>query len=257
MNAAVLASGYGKAAGAEAPARRLRFLAARLASGALQPVPAHAARRAARALDARQLADVRRDGPDVAGGLALQPQPGRREPAHRHPRRGDRLRAASPRARSSSSSPRPTCAPAAAGCSATTRSRRDVLLASACLPTMFQAVEIDGEDYWDGGYSGNPTMTPLIRECDRGGHHPGADQPHRAAGHAAHGARHPQSPQRGLLQRRAAEGAAHDGAAAPQVAKPDSEEGAALGAHAHPPHQPATPWSSSATRRSSTPSGSS
>jgi len=42
----------------------------------------------------------------------------------------------------------------------------DVLLASACLPTMFQAVEIDGEPYWDGGYSGNPTITPLIRESD-------------------------------------------------------------------------------------------
>ena len=41
----------------------------------------------------------------------------------------------------------------------------DVLLASACLPTMFQAVEIDGEPYWDGGYSGNPSMSPLIREC--------------------------------------------------------------------------------------------
>jgi NTE family protein len=41
----------------------------------------------------------------------------------------------------------------------------DVLLASACLPTMFQAVEIDGEAYWDGGYSGNPTMTPLVQEC--------------------------------------------------------------------------------------------
>ena len=32
----------------------------------------------------------------------------------------------------------------------------DVLLASACLPTMFQAVEIDGEAYWDGGYSRQP-----------------------------------------------------------------------------------------------------
>jgi NTE family protein len=42
----------------------------------------------------------------------------------------------------------------------------DVLLASACLPTMFQAVEIDGEAYWDGGYSGNPTITPLIRESN-------------------------------------------------------------------------------------------
>jgi len=41
----------------------------------------------------------------------------------------------------------------------------EVLLASACLPTLFQAVEIDGEPYWDGGYSGNPTLTPLIREC--------------------------------------------------------------------------------------------
>ena len=41
----------------------------------------------------------------------------------------------------------------------------EVLLASACLPTMFQAVEIDGDVYWDGGYSGNPTITPLVREC--------------------------------------------------------------------------------------------
>ena len=41
----------------------------------------------------------------------------------------------------------------------------EVLLASACLPTMFQAIEIDGDPYWDGGYSGNPTITPLIREC--------------------------------------------------------------------------------------------
>jgi NTE family protein len=41
----------------------------------------------------------------------------------------------------------------------------DALLASACLPTMFHAVEIEGEIYWDGGYSGNPTITPLVREC--------------------------------------------------------------------------------------------
>ncbi len=42
----------------------------------------------------------------------------------------------------------------------------DVLLASACLPTMFRAIEIDGEAYWDGGYVGNPTITPLVRETD-------------------------------------------------------------------------------------------
>jgi NTE family protein len=42
----------------------------------------------------------------------------------------------------------------------------DVLLASGCLPTLFQAVEIDGEAYWDGGYAGNPTITPLVRESN-------------------------------------------------------------------------------------------
>ncbi len=41
----------------------------------------------------------------------------------------------------------------------------DVLLASACLPQLFQAIEIDGETYWDGGYSGNPSIMPLVLEC--------------------------------------------------------------------------------------------
>ena len=36
------------------------------------------------------------------------------------------------------------------------------LLASACLPSVFQAVEIDGESYWDGGYAGNPSLWPLF-----------------------------------------------------------------------------------------------
>jgi len=38
----------------------------------------------------------------------------------------------------------------------------DALLASACLPSLFQAVEIDGESYWDGGYVGNPAIYPLV-----------------------------------------------------------------------------------------------
>jgi NTE family protein len=42
----------------------------------------------------------------------------------------------------------------------------DVFLASACLPLVFQAIEIDGEPYWDGGYMGNPPLFPLIGECD-------------------------------------------------------------------------------------------
>jgi NTE family protein len=38
----------------------------------------------------------------------------------------------------------------------------DALLASACLPQIFRAVEIEGQPYWDGGYSGNPALWPLI-----------------------------------------------------------------------------------------------
>lgn len=38
----------------------------------------------------------------------------------------------------------------------------DVVLASACLPLLFQAVEIDGEHYWDGGFMGNPALFPLF-----------------------------------------------------------------------------------------------
>jgi NTE family protein len=40
------------------------------------------------------------------------------------------------------------------------------VMASACLPTVFQAVEIDSEHYWDGGYAGNPAIHPLIYQCD-------------------------------------------------------------------------------------------
>ncbi|MGN6665390.1 MAG: patatin-like phospholipase family protein [Trinickia sp.] len=41
----------------------------------------------------------------------------------------------------------------------------DAVLASACVPTLFQAVSIDGEHYWDGGYMGNPAIYPLIYQC--------------------------------------------------------------------------------------------
>jgi NTE family protein len=42
----------------------------------------------------------------------------------------------------------------------------EVVMASACLPQLFQAVEIDGNTYWDGGYLGNPPLLPLIAESD-------------------------------------------------------------------------------------------
>jgi NTE family protein len=40
------------------------------------------------------------------------------------------------------------------------------VLASSCLPFLMHAVEIDGERYWDGGFSGNPALFPLIYECE-------------------------------------------------------------------------------------------
>jgi NTE family protein len=41
----------------------------------------------------------------------------------------------------------------------------DAVMASACLPLLFQAVEIDGIPYWDGGYAGNPVIEPFLEEC--------------------------------------------------------------------------------------------
>ncbi len=42
----------------------------------------------------------------------------------------------------------------------------DTVMASACLPFLYHAVEIDGEAYWDGGYMGNPPLFPLVDETD-------------------------------------------------------------------------------------------
>lgn len=42
----------------------------------------------------------------------------------------------------------------------------EAILASACLPQLHRAVEIDGAFYWDGGFTGNPVLNPLIRVCN-------------------------------------------------------------------------------------------
>ena len=42
----------------------------------------------------------------------------------------------------------------------------DVVMASSCLPFLFQAVEIEGQHYWDGGYMGNPVLYPLFYHTD-------------------------------------------------------------------------------------------
>lgn len=43
---------------------------------------------------------------------------------------------------------------------------KEALLASACVPTLFQAREVNGEFYWDGGFIGNPALYPLIYNCE-------------------------------------------------------------------------------------------
>jgi hypothetical protein len=69
--------------------------------------------------------------------------------------------------RPSTSAP-PTCAPERSASSPARGIGPDAILASACLPTLFQAVEIPDDDtgrmeaYWDGGYTGNPALFPLF-----------------------------------------------------------------------------------------------
>jgi NTE family protein len=109
----------------------------------------------------------------------------------------------------------------------------DVLLASACLPTMFQAIEIDGEPYWDGGYSGNPTITPLIRECK-------SQDTILVQINPVERERSPRSASE-ILNRlnevsfNSAEGTAHDRLASASR-RSGPPRGRAMGRYAHPPH---------------------
>ena len=121
-------------------------------------------------------------------------------------------------------------------CSATREITPDVLLASGCLPTMFQAVEIDGEHYWDGGYVGNPTITPLVRECRSNDTILVQINPIVRDEVPKTARDDPEPPERGRLQRAAAEGTAHD-RAAPQGGRPRPRRRQAVGRHAHPPHR--------------------
>ena len=166
MNAAVLADGHAAGGPEGARAALGELLAQRIRGGAAQPVAARPAGRAAWPLDAWIISPVF-IAMDLLSRLfsPYDLEPGGLQPASRDFGRQRRLRAAGDERRSSCSSPPPMSTPAAATCSATREITPDVMLASACLPTMFQAVEIDGEPYWDGGYSGNPTFTPLVREC--------------------------------------------------------------------------------------------
>ena len=179
-------------------------------------------------------------------------------PAARRARRPDRLRARPGlHGRASCSSRRRTSGPARSPCSSGARAHRRPVMASACLPTVFQAVEIGGEPYWDGGYTGNPALFPLFYETPDGRHPARADQPGRAARDAAHGAPDPRPPERDHLQRQPAARAARGRVRVPPHRGGQAVDGGVqAGPHAPDRRQPAC---STRTRRppGSGPSGAS
>ncbi len=133
-----------------------------------QPDPAHAARRpSAGQLEPRRFTRRPVGRPDPAHAHALAAQPSEVRPAARPPRPSTSTRR---RCRA--------CHQIKAFIAATnvatgkvrifTREELsiDALLASACLPSIHEAVVIDGEPYWDGGFRGNPPIWPFIYNSD-------------------------------------------------------------------------------------------
>ena len=76
----------------------------------------------------------------------------------------------------------------------------EAVMASACLPAVFRAVEIDGVPYWDGGYLGNPVLFPFFRATDTEGRADRSNQSGDAQESAALDARHHGPRQRDHLQ---------------------------------------------------------
>ena len=66
----------------------------------------------------------------------------------------------------------------------------DALLASACLPQLFRAVEIDGEPYWDGALTGNPALGPLLTKMHGLRSNYRQSRSRQSSGSAPHRARH-------------------------------------------------------------------
>ena len=86
----------------------------------------------------------------------------------------------------------------------------DSVMASACLPQMFQAVEIGGEAYWDGGFYRQPRPLSAGEKPDDSRHPCGADQPDRAARPAEERPRHHEPGERDQLQFEPDQGTALD-----------------------------------------------
>ena len=237
MNAAVLASGYMLAARPGAKAALEEFWRRVSWTAHAQPLSPHAARRHARPLDTRYVTGFHRLRSDVAHALAVRSQSARApiRCATSWPTASISAQlVAAPRCRLFV-----TATNVHTGCGHVFRNAEltpDVLLASACLPMLFQAIEIDDEAYWDGGYSGNPTITPLVRDCTSSDTILVQVNPVERPGTPRSAREIIRPPQRGFVQRDAAERAAHDRAAAAGE-RSGRLRGRAVGRDAHPPHR--------------------
>ena len=196
----------------------------RLAGGALQSIPARAARRAARPVDARPVADVHHHGHHVETVLAIRPQSARHQSAERRARQDHRLRT-----------------PAAQSDQAVRHSdqceyrTRPGVSQQRAHPRRAARLGVPSDHVQGGGDRRRALLgRRLLRQSDddaagprvqRERHHPRTHQSGRAEGGAALGARYPRPAQRGLVQCRAAQGAPHDRAAVGRSGSPAIPKG--------------------------------
>ena len=161
MNAVVLVEGWLEGG------RGRRAGAARGSSGAGQPRRPLSAPAAQPVRPLRSATGRTSSGPismRLAWRSPYEANPLEHQPAARRSRRRDRFRARARAARQFKLFVSATNVWTGKSRSSREELTADHVLASACLPTMFQAVEIDGEPYWDGGYMGNPALFPLFYE---------------------------------------------------------------------------------------------
>ena len=190
----------------------------------IQSVPAQPLDRDAWALDTRQLATVRDDWTScrVCSRPTTSIPPGKSAP--RNAREARSILKVSSSRRSSCSSRATNVRTGRVRVFRNAEITPEVLMASACLPTMFQAIEIDGESYWDGGYSGNPTHYAAGSRMRFGRHDFDPHQSNRArAARRLVRARSSIRLNEISFNAVAAEGTAHDRAIAPSRRSGDTE----------------------------------
>ena len=176
VNAVMLADGLARGGPEEARKRLADFWRAASRDGDMSKLQRAVLRPAVLADPDRRLADAGLVRRDVALSLALRPQPAQHQSAQGPDRALRRFRGGAQAA---------TCQLFIAATNVHTGRLRifsrekinaDAVMASAALPYVFRAVEIDGVPYWDGGYTANPPIFPFFRTTADRGRAGGADQ---------------------------------------------------------------------------------